>query len=298
MDTIEGMRVFAAVAAEESFTRGARRLGITTKLASKYVRQLEVRLGCQLLNRTTRSVTLTDVGQAYYDRCGPLLEQFDEVEDAVRDRHKAPAGRIRMTAPTGFGEQILTPALAAFLRRYPEIRIDLTLTNATLSLVEEGLDLAIRVGSPGDSTMMARKLAPMRIVYCASPDYLARNGRPNSPAALADHACLIDSNFHNGNQWPYLEAGETRRVKVAGPFSVNTPKAACDMAVAGLGISLTPHYAAAPRVAEGALELLFEDCELDAFGVYALYPHNRHLSARIRRLVDYLAEYCNRYLPQ
>ena len=297
MDTIEGMRVFAAVAAEQSFTRGARRLGITAKLASKYVRQLEERLACQLFNRTTRSVALTEVGQAYYDRCLPLLDQFDEVEDAVRDRHHTPAGLIRLTAPTGFGEQILTPALAGFLERYPDIRLDVTLTNATLSLVEEGLDLAIRVGSPGDSTMIARKLAPMRLVFCASPEYLARCGHPASPEDLANHACLVDSNFHNSNLWPYKEEGEVKRVRVDGPFCVNTPRAACDMAVAGLGISLSPHYAAAPRVADGKLQLLFEDRELDAFGLYALYPHNRHLSARVRALVDYLADYCRRHLP-
>ncbi|WP_218044561.1 LysR family transcriptional regulator [Aestuariispira insulae] len=291
------MRVFVAVAAEQSFTQGGRRIGISNKQASKMIQRLEQELGCQLFNRTTRSVALTDIGRAYYERCQPLLDQFDEVEEAVKNRHRTPGGVIRVTAPTGFGEQILTPALAPFLRQYPEIQVNLNLTNVPLSLVDEGLDLAIRVGSPGDSTMMARKLAPMRLVFCAAPSYLVEHGRPQSPEDLGRHKCLIDSNFHSGNLWPYQVNGDIRRVRVSGPFAANTPKAACDMAVAGLGISLTPLYAAGPMVARGELELLFEENELEGVGVYALYPHNRHLSARVRVLVDYLADYC-RDLPQ
>ena len=296
MDTIEGMRVFAAVAAENSFTRGARRIGISTKLASKYIRQLEERLDIQLFNRTTRNVALTDVGRAYYDRCLPLLDQFDEVEDAVKDRHKTPAGLIRMTAPTGFGEAILTPALAEFLTLYPGINVELILTNQHMSLVEEGLDLAIRIGTPKDSTMMARKLAPMRVVFCAAPSYLKKYGRPPHPSHLDQHACITDTNFRGGSMWPYREGDHVEHVRVTGPFAVNTPKSACDMARQGLGISLSPLYIATPYIQDGSLEALFEQHEAFDFGVHALYPHNRHLSARIRVLVDFLAEKC-RNLP-
>lgn len=290
MDTIECMRTFAAVAAERSFTVGARRLGMSAKLASKYVRQLEARLGAQLFNRTTRSVALTDVGRAYLDRCVSLLQDFEETEAAVQDQHATPAGRIRMTAPTAFGEQELTRALASFLREHPAIQIDLDLTNRHVSLVEEGYDLGIRISNLADSTMIARKLASMRVVLCASPDYLARAGRPEHPGDLANHACIIDTNYRDAPNWPFVIGGRTEMVRVDGPFSVNTPLATCEMATAGLGVALCANYVARHEVEAGRLEVLLADHEAHDFGVYAIYPHNRHLMARIRVLVDHLAQ--------
>lgn len=289
MDTIEGMRTFAAVAAERSFTSGARRLGISAKLASKYVRQLEERLGAQLFNRTTRSVALTDVGKAYLDRCVSLLQEFEEMEATVHDQQASPAGRIRMTAPTSFGEQELTRALASFLSEHPKIQIELNLTNRHVSLVEEGYDLGIRISNLADSTMIARKLASMRVVVCASPDYLARAGRPEHPAALATHACIIDTNYRDAPNWTFAFGDRTEVVKVDGPFFVNTPRSTCEMAVAGLGIALCSMHVARKEIEAGRLEVLFAEHEAYNFGVYAIYPHNRHLMARIRALVDHLA---------
>ena len=289
MDTIDGMRTFAAVAAAGSFTEGGRRLGLSTKLVSKYVRQLEQRLGVQLLSRTTRSVRLTDVGQAYYERCLGLLDEFDEIEAAVQDRQAQPKGRIRITAPTSFGELDLTRALAAFLRDQPGIAIDLQLTDRHVSLVEEGFDLGIRIGALEDSAMIARKLAPARVVVCAAPDYLARAGRPAHPADLADHPCIVDTNFRVAPHWPFIVDGERISVKVAGRFTVNTPRAASEMAIAGLGIALCPLYAAGPAVEAGRLEILFAMHEAFDFAIYAIYPPNRHLTGRVRALVDHLA---------
>jgi DNA-binding transcriptional LysR family regulator len=289
MDTIEGMRSFAAVAAESSFTNGGKRLGLSTKLVSKYVRQLEERLGVQLFNRTTRSVALTEIGQLYYERCLVLIEEFDEVESAVQDRHHRARGRIRMTAPTGFGEQHLPHLLAGFLRQEPDISIDLELTNRRVSLVEEGFDLGLRIASLTDSTMIARKLAPMRMVICAAPEYLKRTGRPGHPAALTTHDCIIDTNFRTASNWPFLIDGARTSVSVKGRFRVNAPRAAAEMARAGLGIALCPLYAVQAYIDTGQLEILFADCEALDFGIYAIYPHNRHLTARVRVLVDYLA---------
>lgn len=289
MDTIEGMRSFAAVAAESSFTNGGKRLGLSTKLVSKYVRQLEERLGVQLFNRTTRSVALTEIGQLYYERCLVLIEEFDEVESAVQDRHHRARGRIRMTAPTGFGEQHLPHLLAGFLRQEPDISIDLELTNRRVSLVEEGFDLGLRIASLTDSTMIARKLAPMRMVICAAPEYLKRTGRPGHPAALATHDCIIDTNVRTASNWPFLIDGTLTSVSVKGRFRVNAPRAAAEMARAGQGIALCPLYAVQAYIDTGQLEILFADCEALDFGIYAIYPHNRHLTARVRVLVDYLA---------
>ena len=289
MDTIEGMRSFAAVAAEGSFTAGGRRLGLSTKLVSKYVRQLEERLGVQLLNRTTRSVALTDVGRVYYERCLHLLDAFDEVEAAVQDRHSKPRGRIRMTAPTSFGEQHLTHLLAGFLQQEPEISIDLELTNRHVSLVEEGFDLGLRISSLADSSMIARKLAPMRVVVCAAPAYLERAGRPDHPAALVTHDCIIDTNFRVAPHWPFIVEDAPVSVTVSGRFHVNTPRATAEMAAAGLGVALCPLYAAQAYIDRGELEILFAEQEAIDFSIYAIYPHNRHLTARVRALVDYLA---------
>lgn len=291
MDTIDGMRAFAAVASSGSFTRAAERLGVSMKLVSKYVRQLENRLGVQLLNRTTRSVHLTDVGQAYFERCLALLDEFDDIESAVQDRQARPQGRIRMTAPTGFGEHDLSLALAAFLRQQPDIRIDLELTNRNVSLVEEGFDLAIRIGALADSSLIARRLAPMRAVICAAPEYLEQNGRPQHPGELAEHDCLIDTNFKVGSNWPFLIDGEILSVKVSGRFYVNTPRATCSMALAGVGITLCPYYIVGAEIEADRLEVLFADYEALDFAIYALYPHNRHLSARVRVLVDFLADW-------
>lgn len=291
MDTIEGMRVFVAVAAERSFTAGAARAGISPKLASKYVGQLEARLGAQLLNRTTRSVTLTDTGAAYYERCLTLLADFDEVEAVIHESHGDPKGRIRMTAPTSFGEADLTQALVPFLNAHSKIKVELNLTDRHVSLVEEGFDLGIRISSLDDSSLIARKLAPMRVAVCASPEYLAQAGTPDHPNALATHRCIVDTNFRNAPHWPFLIEGERTSVKVDGPFFANTPRATCEMVAAGVGIGMVPLYVAGPFIREGRIVTLMDSYTAFDFGVYAIYPPNRHLTPRVRALVDHLADW-------
>ena len=206
MDTIQGMRTFAAVAAHQSFTDGAKRVGISTKLASKYVGQLEERLGAQLFNRTTRSVTLTETGRSYYDRCLPLLEQFDELEGLVRDNQSELAGRIRITAPTGFGSSHLVRMLKPFQAAHPKVSIELHLSDHHVSVIEEGFDLAVRFGNLKDSSLVARKLRDMRIVCCASPAYLKEHGVPKDPAALTTHNCLLQSISGHGDTWEFKTA--------------------------------------------------------------------------------------------
>lgn len=288
MDTIEGMRTFAAVATEGSFTAAAKRLGITTKLTSKYVRQLEERLGAQLFNRTTRSVVLTDVGRAYLDRCRPLLDQFDELEAVVQDRQSELAGPIRMTAPTGFGSMNLISALGPFLAEHPKVTVDLHLTDQRVAVVEEGFDLAIRIATLQDSTLIARKLKDMRLVVCASPDYLERHGEPTHPSALATHNCLIPEAQIEPSNWRFRVNGEDVAVRVSGSFHANAPRAVAEMAVQSLGIGRCPHYAIEHFLETGALKVLFEEYETIELGLYALYPPNRHLTARVRALIDHL----------
>lgn len=291
MDTLDGMRTFVAVAKRQSFTSGAKLLGISTKLASKYIGQLEERLNAQLFNRTTRSVTLTETGQAYLEKCVPMLEQFEELENVVQERQSELAGTIRITAPTGFGSTKLVEALEPFQRAHPKVNIDMHLSDHYVSIVEEGIDLAIRFGKLEDSTFIARKLMDMRIVVFASRHYLEKNGRPTHPSALSTHNCLLQRLTAEPNQWHFKIDGVLNSYTVRGTFSANSPRAVAHMASEGLGIGLGPAYVVEPYLLDGSLELLFEENEARVIPLHAVYPTNRHLTKRIRALIDHLVEF-------
>jgi molybdate transport repressor ModE-like protein len=279
LDKIETMRAFAAVAQEGSFTAAARRLGLSTKLVSKYVQQLESRLATQLLNRTTRSVALTDVGTAFLERCRPIIDQFDELDALVRERQTSLAGPIRITAPTGFGSTRLADALVPFTLNHPDVEIDLRLTDSRVAIVEEGFDLAVRVGRLRDSSLIVRKLSEMPLIVCAAPEYLDRHGRPRQPEALATHNCLIDENHSGASVWQFSAGRRGVSVKVGGSFAANSPGARC------------PRYVVEAALDDGELERLLPNFTTDEFVLYALYPPNRHLTARVRALIDHLAEW-------
>ncbi|WP_323775421.1 LysR family transcriptional regulator [Leisingera sp.] len=291
MDKLACMRTFAAVAAQSSFTSGALQLGISTKLASKYVARLEEQLGAQLLNRTTRKVTLTDTGRAYLERCLPLLDQFDELEDVVQLRQQELGGPVRITAPTGFGSRELVEALQPFQQMHPQVAVELLLSDRHLPILEEGVDLAVRFGALKDSTLIARKLCAMRLVVVASPAYLAAQGTPAEPEALAARNCLLQMTSPQPDAWTFGRKDRQRTVIVGGTFRANSPRAVAHMAASGLGIARCPHYTALPFLQDGRLQVLFETQETDPITLYAVYPSSRHLTARIRALIDHLAEY-------
>lgn len=290
MDKIETMRAFTSVAQEGSFTAAARRLGMSTKLVSKYVQQLEERLETQLFNRTTRSVSLTDIGAAYLERCRPIIEQVDDLDSLVKERQTKLAGPIRITAPTVFGSTKLTQALIPFMLAHRSVEIDLKLSDNRVALVEEGFDLAVRVGALRDSTLIAKKLSDMPLVVCASPSYLERHGRPSSPKALATHDCLIDENQSDATVWQFSSGRRDLAVKVGGTLRANSPGAIAQMAVGGLGIARSPFYVVEQALDDGRLEQLLPEFTTDEFGLYALYPPNRHLTRRVRALIDHLAQ--------
>lgn len=291
MDTLEGMRVFVAVADQHSFTAGAKRLGISTKLASKYVRQLEERLGAQLFNRTTRSVTLTDTGRAYRERCIPLLDQLDEMESVVQARQRELAGSIRITAPTGFGSRELVQAILPFQQAHPKVSIQLQLSDQHVAIIDEGIDLAIRFGVLKDSSLVARKLMDMRLVVIASPAYLAKHGKPKHPNALATHNCFQQLTSADPSQWRFKVNGDEVSLRINGSFTANSPRAVAYMAAGGLGIGRCPYYTAEPFLESGDLEILFPEQEASKVTLYAVYPPNRHLTARIRALIEHLADW-------
>lgn len=290
MDTITGMKTFVAVARQQSFTAGAKVLDISTKLASKYVQQLEQHLGAQLLNRTTRSVTLTETGHVYFDRCVQLLDQIDELEGLIQERQSELAGTIRITAPTGFGGTLLVDALKPFQALHPKVSIDLHLFDHHVALVEEGFDLAIRFGDLQDSNLIARKLLSMRSVCVASPDYLKKYGEPLHPEALATHNCLIQRITNDPHHWIFNNQGKQISIAVKGSFQANSPLAIAKMTASGLGISMSPMYAIEPFIHDGSLKVILQNYESTLLNLYAVYPPSRHLTARVRSLIDHLAD--------
>ncbi len=290
MDTIEGMRLFVAVAGELSFTEGAKRVGVSTKVASKQVQLLEGRLKAQLFHRTTRSVALTDTGRAYYERCLPLLDQFDELEGLVQLQQSELAGQIRITAPTAFGSSELVRAIEPFQVAHPRVSIELQLADQRVAVVEDGFDLAIRFGKQEDSSLVARRLMNMRVVVFAAPAYLQQYGEPLHPEALETHNCLIQQSSTAKRHWGFRINGKSMVYRVDGSFTANSPRAIAHMAVGGLGIGRSPLYVVEHFIRSGQLQLLFETMEGDGLELYAIYPQSRHLTARIRALIDHLTQ--------
>jgi len=288
MDTLTWMRTYAAVVATGSFTRAADRLGLSKALTSKYVGQLEEHLGVRLLNRTTRKLNLTEVGQAYYQRCRQLIDDLDELESAVRQQQASPQGQLRIAAPTTFGEGYLTRIVAEYLQQQPGVSIELVLADRFVNLVDEGFDLAVRIGSLSDSSLIARRLAPMQIVTCGSPDYLKLHGEPLHPRELTTHNCVLDTNIVNPEQWTFREAGQTIRVNISGRFRVNSAQAVREMLLSGAGIGLCPRYVVEEDLIAGRLQLLLHDYLATEYGIYAVYSHSRHLAAKVRTFVDFL----------
>lgn len=288
MDILTGMRTYGAVVSTGSFTAAADRLGISKALASKYIGQLEEHLGVRLLNRTTRKLYVTEAGRAYYQRCRQLLDDLDELEAAIKDQQDAPQGRLVVAAPTAFGEMYLTRAVADYLIEQPRVSVDLVLADRYVSIVDEGFDLAVRIGELSDSSLIARRLAPARTVLCATPGYLKRAGTPLHPEDLESHSCIIDTNIPNEDSWPFQQQGQRFNVKVKGRFHVNNAVAVREMMLSDQGIGLCPTHVVGEDLRHGRLKVLLQEYEAFNYGIYAVYPHNRHLAAKVRTFVDFL----------
>lgn len=290
MDIIEGMRTFVAVAQTGSFTGAAERLGISRALTSKYIGQLEQRFGLRLFNRTTRSVDMTDAGRAYMERCVRLLEDFDDLEAAVRDRQARPRGRIRISAPVAFGELFLPPLLSEFTGQYPEISVSLSLSDRYVNLVAEGFDIAVRIGELDDSGLIARRLTVARLLVCATPGYINRRGAPKHPADLSAHSCIVDDNLRSSRRWPFEINRKSDMIAVEGPIRVNSARAVRDFVLADKGIGLCPSFLVAEDIRSGRLKHLLKQFRTPEFGIHAVYPHRRHLASNVRALINFMAE--------
>ena len=280
----DGINEFVCVVETESFTAAAKRLEVSVAHISRQVNQLEDRLGAKLLYRTTRKLRLTEVGEVYYQHARKILDDMQAAERAVMEMEGKPTGKLRITAPVYYGEYFLAPLVNNFLLQYPQLDLELKLTNETVDLVKEGYDLAIRLGTLDSSSLMCRKLARRTQYLCASPAYLAAHGTPQTLADLANHRCLGGSLDH----WRFLENGKLRNWRVGSAWSCNSGLALKDAALKGLGIVQLPDYYVQEALAQGSLVSLLESHRLPDDGVWVVYPQNRHLSPKVRLLVDFL----------
>ncbi|MEQ1522293.1 MAG: LysR family transcriptional regulator [Aestuariivirga sp.] len=292
MQRLECERMFVAVMETGSFAKAAARLGTGSAQASKLVSRLESDLGVRLLNRTTRSLSPTEVGQAYLERIKVVLEELDALDEAVKNRSGSASGRLRLTVPMSFGTTQLAPAFIDFATRFPDIDLDVSFSDRVVNLVDEGFDAAVRIGTPADTSLIARKLCGARIVLAASADYLSQRGTPETPADLAGHDCIIDSNFRDPLVWHFRtdRSGEANMVKVVGRLRFSSADACLSAAEAGLGIARVPSFMAGPRIRAGRLKPLLRAFEDQALGIFVLYPPNRHLATKVRVFVDFLVQ--------
>ncbi len=291
MDRLAGMAVFARVVEAESFTVAAAQLGMSKSAVSKAIAALEDRLGARLLNRTTRRLALTEVGHAFYERCARVVAEAEEAELAVTRLQEVPRGTLRINAPVSFGALHLGPALTDFMRRYPDLRIEIEFTDRFVDLIEEGWDVAVRIATLPDSSLIARKLADAELIVCAAPSYWQRRGRPSVPQDLAGHDCITYAYQATPNEWPFAGAdGQRFGVRVKGPLHSNNGDMAQRAALAGLAVAALPRFLCGPELAAGRLERVLAEWMPRPPGIYALYPHNRHLSAKVRVFVDFLVE--------
>jgi DNA-binding transcriptional LysR family regulator len=289
MDPLDGIAAFARVVDSGSFSAAAHRLGISKSAVSAHVQRLEERLGIRLLNRTTRRLSVTEAGAAYYRHCARILAEAEAAEQTASALQREPRGTLRISAPDSFGWMHVAPVVPAFLKRYPDLVVDITLSPAHVNLIDEGLDLAIRIGVLEDSALIVRKLAPSRLVPCAAPAYLKDRGKPREPRELVGHNCLCTGLLPWGDEWRLAGKRGEVRVAVGGSFRSNNAEMLRAAALDGIGIALLPTWAVAEQLRTGALRRVLEAWEPPASAIYAAYPGNRLMSVKVRAFVDHLA---------
>ena len=290
MDKINAMQAFAAVVQEGSFSKAAERLKLSPQLVSKYVSQLELHLQTRLLNRTTRQVSTTEAGLAYFEQCQQVLIDIEEMENSLGALHQQPSGTLRISAPMSFGMHHLSKALVDFQKQYTLVDVNLQLTDRKVDIVEDGIDIALRIGDLKSSSLIAKKIAPIRLVICASPDYLASNGTPNNPSDLADHCFLRYSYTDNNASFSKfnLKASE---IKFKSHFVANNGDVLVNAAIQGGGITIQPTFITGKPISEGKLTTILEEFEPDPLGLYVVYAHRHHLASKVRCFIDFICDY-------
>src|SRR3984957_17361767 len=300
MDRFDNMRVFAKVVESGSFTGAAARLGISVSMVSQHVKELEERLGARLLNRTTRKVSLTEVGRAYYERCTRLLADLEETEQAVGDMHATPRGALRINAVPSFGILHLAPAIADFTARFPGISVELMLSERPVDLIAEGFDVAVRVEEMPDSSLIARQIAPCRMVVCGAPSYFERHGVPRTPADLTAHNCLTvaGTGLSYYRAWHLTAAdGTALNISPIGNLRTNSGAVLKVAALAGHGLVCLPTYLVGDALQSGGVVTGLDEYIAPPYMLRAPHLLKRHLSAKVRAFVDFLAARFGREPP-
>jgi len=292
MDTLDGLKTVVAVVETSSFTAASERLGLSKALVSKYVGEVESNLGIRLFNRTTRQLALTEAGRRYYQESVVLLEQYSALVDKVTGEQTKPQGLLRVSAPVTFGEMILAPLLPKLLQLYPDIKIELVLTNGAIDMLEEGIDVRLRIGGVDDSNMIARHLKTFPLILSASPSYIQQYGLPKTPQQVAEHNCIIDSNFKTGKQWLIISPqGKEETIHVQSIIAVNSPQAVREVAIAGGGVAMTPDFIVEDAIKSGRLTPILPNYTTLEFGLFAIYPHRKYVAKKVRCFIDFaLAE--------
>jgi DNA-binding transcriptional LysR family regulator len=300
MDRFEAMQVFCKVVEIGSFAGAADKMDMSTSAVSRQLAQLEAALNARLLHRTTRRISLTTSGQAYYERCLQLLADMAEAEELVGSNTIHPRGTLRLTAPLSFGASHLAPALGAFAQSYPDVRFDVMLADRLIDLTEEGLDLAIRIGSLGNQNMVARRIGSAKVLLCASPQYLEKRGLPRSPQELSTHDCLTYAYTSESDIWSFEHPSEAPcKIKVKGPVHANNGTVLAELAAAGMGITSAPDFLLAPFIQTGRLQPILVEWQKPSLPISGVYPSRKHLSAKVRTFLSFLENWlAQQDLPQ
>lgn len=291
MDKFESIRAFTQVVVSGGFAAAARDMGLSRSGVNKLVIGLENELGVQLLHRSTRVVTPTETGLAFYDRCVEILANLEEAERAIMQLHEEPRGRLRVNAPMSFGTMYLSPALTDFIMQYPDLQVQLTLNDRFIDPIEEGFDVTVRIARLQETaSLIVQPLVPVQQVLCAAPSYLEVRGIPAHPDALRHHSCLHYGQLAVEDQWTLIGADREYTISVNGVLCSNNGEVLKDAAVRGLGITLLPRFIVREELQQGRLQIVLPEYHSPELSIYVLYPVNRHLSTKVRLLVDFLQE--------
>ena len=294
MDVMHSMAVFRRVVEAKSFSAVARETNMSQSTVSKHIASLEERLDTKLLNRSTRSLKLTEAGKEYYHHCIRILNDFQEAEASVGKGKIDPTGTLRISTSAAFGRTYILPHLGEFLSSYPDINIDLIFADDYTDLVKEGIDLAIRIGPLEDSSRIAKKIGSSPRIVIASPEYLVNNGRPKKPADLIKHNCLFYSLQKSPDLWYFNSTQEgDESIRVNGRFKASSPDAVCDATLEGLGVSILAEWYVRKYIKEGKLKIIMPDFKPTAYDIHAVYPERRFVPQKVKRMIEFLTDKIN-----
>jgi DNA-binding transcriptional LysR family regulator len=291
MSEFAAIPVFVAVVESGGFSAASRSLGVSKSAVSKRINQLENHLGVLLLHRTTRKLSLTEAGERYYEHAAQALSAAGKAEDAVTELQGEPQGKLKISSPMSFGRLHVASLIPKFMQRYPKLQIDLVMDDRNIDLVADGIDVAIRSGDMPDSTLIARKLAPLRQVLCASPTYIERYGMPLTPPELRERNCILFSYSGDANAWTLNNGDKSEAVLVSGNYRVNNSEALLEALREGVGIGRLPTFVAGPDLKAGNLVRILQSYHIPDHTFYAVFPERQHLPAKVRAFLDFAIEY-------